>query len=860
MNVRPATVAGVVRLGRRAGLDAALVLAVLIAGGTIGASYHQAFRAAGEREDFGQYTFAAAVSLACGHGFWDIAADAAGQALPVELQQFLALERDSVDCAVLPSDLPGVTPNLTQGLYRYLMTAVAAVWVVTGVSWSALSPLFGAFYGLTLAAAYGLFRLGMGRVLALAATAALAVSAVHLGHLPYLRDYAKAPFMLALLLIMAHLARGPFEPRRALWLSGAFGVVLGIGFGFRNDLLITTLPWLAVVLLCTPVAIRARLSLKAACLAVSAATFLVSAAPVLVAYGRGSNTGHVALLGAMTPFDAPLGVTGSVYEWGYVYSDHLAGAMVVSYALRAHAAAIEYLTPAYDAAAVRYLLDIAWQWPADLALRAYASVLKVLDLPFAWRELVGPVPRGLTGTWAESFYAAQAGRLGVLLGAGPYLLAAALAVMASTGLRAPLTLVAFAAYFAGYPAIQFHVRHYFHLEFITWWSLGFLAQHLVGVLRRRAGWSRWRSSLIDAAPRAGAVLAVTALLAVTPVAALRAWQDGRLSDAFAEEYLAAAREDLPVVADPLDDGGRTLLALPTLWDGVPGGTEVRAAYLAVEFSSASCPVPDVSVAFRFRDPAATEDYRKVMDARLAPGGAPTTVFFPVYDAPALAAFRGVDVRTSERGCLSRISRVAEADLPRLLLVLNLTPAWREATLHQTLSRYESATDGLGPRVTYVSWPDGVPRPPAGRAASIAGDSAVVLSEPALVARGGEGWRVQGRPSTPYAYLLGLRPAPVPAGGHFVVTGELRRGGLTVGLLKDDRWAGTVNVTTPGPFVAVVEVADAGDYAPIVANYGAPGFADAYLAGLRPWLPSFLTRASRVDFDIHSAGWIHEPGH
>lgn len=828
-----------------------------MAGYVLGSQYHQAFRAAGEREDFGQYTFAAAVSLACGYGFSDIAADAAGQALPVELQQFLALERDTFDCNALPAGLPAVTPNLTQGLYRYLMTTVAAVWMVTGVSWSALSPLFGAFYGLTLVVAYGLFRLGMGRVLALLATAALAVSAVHLGHLPLLRDYAKAPFILTLILIMAHLARGPFEPRRALWLSGAFGVVLGIGFGFRNDLLIVTLPWVAVVLLCVPAALRARLPLKAACLAVSAATFLAAAAPVLVAYGRGSNTGHVALLGAMTPFDAPLGVAGSVYEWGYVYSDHLASAMVVNYALRTQAAAIEYLTPAYDAAAVRYLVDITWQWPADLAVRAFASILKVLDLPFAWRDVVSPVPRGLAGTWADPFFTAQAGRLGVLVGAGPYLLAAALAGMASAGMRVPLTLLAFTAYFAGYPAIQFHVRHYFHLEFITWWSLGFLAQRLVNGLRDSASRSAWSAGLPGAAPRVAAFLAVAVLLAVSPVAALRAWQDDRLSAVFADEYLGAARTDLPSVTEPLDDEGRTLVSMPTMWHGVAGGPEVRAAYLVVEFSSPACPAGDVSAAFRFRDPAASEDFRKVIDARIAAGGAPTTVFFPVYEAPSLAAFRGIDLLTTDVGCLSRVSRVEDADLPRLLLVLNLTPAWRDATLHQTLSRFESATDGLGPRATYASFPDGVPRPDLGRIDPMTGEGAVVLSEPALVAPADGGWRIQGRPSTPYAYLLGLRPETVPAGGHFVVTGELRRGGLTIGLLKDDRWAGAVNVTAPGPFVAVVRVADEGEYAPIVASYGTPGVVDAWVPGLRPWLPSLVTRASRVGADVHAAGWIRE---
>src|SRR5205823_5410293 len=84
-------------------------------------------------------------------------------------------------------------------LYPYLMTAAALVWRARGsMSWNALTPLFAAEYGLTLVAAYGIFRIGIGRVMSVVATLALLVSAIHLAFLPYLRDYSKAPFVLGL--------------------------------------------------------------------------------------------------------------------------------------------------------------------------------------------------------------------------------------------------------------------------------------------------------------------------------------------------------------------------------------------------------------------------------------------------------------------------------------------------------------------------------------------------------------------------------------------------------------------------------------------------------------------------------------
>src|SRR5205823_612693 len=112
-------------------------------------------------------------------------------------------------------------------------------------------------------------------LLSIAATFALLVSANHLGFLPYLRDYAKAPFILALMLIMARMAIGPLSGKRLLGYAVAFGAVLGIGFGFRNDLLINVPPFLAVVAFCLPGRLRDNLALKAGAVAVAAATFAI---------------------------------------------------------------------------------------------------------------------------------------------------------------------------------------------------------------------------------------------------------------------------------------------------------------------------------------------------------------------------------------------------------------------------------------------------------------------------------------------------------------------------------------------------------------------------------------------------------
>src|SRR5256885_14813472 len=153
------------------------------AGARMGSWYYSAYQRLGPA-GFGQSGFGAAVSLACGRGFVNPAPNRA-------LSDFLSLHVDTFSCSQLSAASAG-PPNITQGLYRYLMTAVALWWRWAGVSWSGLAPVFGVVFAVTLCVAYGLFRLAAGPPLALAAVAAFATSSHHLGYLPSLRDYGKA--------------------------------------------------------------------------------------------------------------------------------------------------------------------------------------------------------------------------------------------------------------------------------------------------------------------------------------------------------------------------------------------------------------------------------------------------------------------------------------------------------------------------------------------------------------------------------------------------------------------------------------------------------------------------------------------
>src|SRR5438552_176748 len=127
--------------GRR--MDLLVACALWALGFCVGSSYMRTFNRSGGVADFGQPEFGAAVALACGRGFVNF-----GNTEPPGFAKFLARESDAFSCSELPATPAPFELNVTQRLYRYLMSATALVWALGGVSWSGLWPLFGAMFGL----------------------------------------------------------------------------------------------------------------------------------------------------------------------------------------------------------------------------------------------------------------------------------------------------------------------------------------------------------------------------------------------------------------------------------------------------------------------------------------------------------------------------------------------------------------------------------------------------------------------------------------------------------------------------------------------------------------------------------------
>ena len=96
----------------------------------------------------------------------------------------------------------------------------------------------------------------------------------------------------------------PRRPRRILSAAVAIGALLGLGIGFRTDVMLYLVPCAAGLLVCSPEGSTSPWRVRAAAAALFICTAVAVAWPILRTYSTGQSLWHVALLGLTTPYDS----------------------------------------------------------------------------------------------------------------------------------------------------------------------------------------------------------------------------------------------------------------------------------------------------------------------------------------------------------------------------------------------------------------------------------------------------------------------------------------------------------------------------------------------------------------------------
>lgn len=562
--------------------------------------------------------------------------------MPPELEAFLKGQSVSFDPATIPESYSGPhvfgsyidTFTLTHWLLFY---SVGWTWRLLGINIGALHILAGCLGAFAAVALYLLFRLGMGRLFSCLGALFTMLLPPFLLVEPTLRDFSKAPFFF-LFLATAGFLLSKRRRRRALFLFAAcLGLLLGTGYGFRQDLLIC-LPVVPVLLLAAPLLGGYRPFSRILSILLLLAAFCLAAVPVFrgMKQESGSVTSHTLFQGLSREAEQTMHFGGASYDLLLTPSDPETHAVVNVHArMRGFTDPMPlYLSPAYAKAGRLLFQEWAGTFPADLFARGLASAETVLRLTSATLEYPGysPVQDKMTQSHPDDWQQAYVRFIEPL---APLLLLGALLLIGIRSRALALASLLILGYFMAYPSLLFQVRHAFHLAFVVPWALFFLLENMLTTLAcpvsrkarerffRRAGSV---SLALRGAGRTLVVLAVPLLLCAAGLAGLRYWQANgvnrmmtayRAAEKLPVETVMVEEEDLCVVR-PV----RPLPGLEESWN-LPVG-DGAASYVVLTFEQADFAFP---VQLRYkpkRGPNLQHEF-------VVPAGGERSYIVPVYE-------------------------------------------------------------------------------------------------------------------------------------------------------------------------------------------------------------------------------------
>ncbi|HWI18676.1 MAG TPA: hypothetical protein VNT81_13070 [Vicinamibacterales bacterium] len=620
----------------------------------------RSYRDAGVPQSFYQQNFAPAVMVACGRGF------VTPQSAPQQLQDFLQLRQDAFNCEALPADLK-VSAVEWNAAWVYLYRATGSVWRLTGVAWSKLDRLVGLMCGVSAAALYGILRLAGGIPAAAVIALVLTLSPVHLAQLLSLRDYSKAPFALAAIFLLGLLVTTRLRLPAMLSVAATCGAVIGIGWGFRGDLVILVPFAFAVVLALLPVPFGHRALVAAA----MATLLLVTAAPVVSGMASSGCQFHLALLGLTSPVLHEMGMAPAPYQFSDQFLDASVAARVAEYSQRVLGAPAGALcSPSYESAAARLYFDLASMFPSDLIAHAYGSVLSILRSGLDLGG-TGQTPWPFAGaSWFSATAGAVARMTGALSVVGPLLFLGAFGVVWIRSRRLAIALAAFTLFLAGYPAIEFEGRHWFHLRFLPWFSLLII----IGADLRS-----WRREQVQ-----GALLAMAAFAAilVLPLAAARSVQGTSVRGLIAQYQSAPA---VPLALER--NGDLVTVTWPPSEAAMADG--VTADFLAVTLDGDACAdaasAGPLGIGARYQAESPSHDFSTTMAIERPITGRSRRMFLPVFEVIGegrrLARFLGF---RAPLNCIAGVDRVVAGGAPSLWLQLQLPPDTSDTPLYHSI--------------------------------------------------------------------------------------------------------------------------------------------------------------------------------
>lgn len=176
-------------------------------------------------------TFRASIYVACGHGY---GAPTTG-GLDNRVEAFISGDSSVLDCVDVRNPAQLNQQSASLGTY-YQQLTVGTWWRLFGISWQSLDWLTAIFLGISAGITFLILRLWLPSLIA--APVAVVSSLPAMPFLVFPRDLMIAPFILTGIFVTIYLVLRQQRTSTFFLSMLGLGVLLGIGLGFRTDVLV----------------------------------------------------------------------------------------------------------------------------------------------------------------------------------------------------------------------------------------------------------------------------------------------------------------------------------------------------------------------------------------------------------------------------------------------------------------------------------------------------------------------------------------------------------------------------------------------------------------------------------------------
>lgn len=318
------------------------------------------------------------ILFACGKGF----VNTNPSEVP-HLRSFLDFNEQTFSPSYIPSEFQAQEMDTYQQYHRYLIYTVGMVWRIFGVSWEVLRWFLVFLYALTILIVYAIARVFLPSYFAVFVAGFYCVNIdVTLLILPILRDFARAPFILTVILILFCLIQGKRTNLRFLVICLLSGLTCGIGIGFRRDLLMFFILALFILSIVPKENHVPKIPVRIPGVILAIFVFLISSYPILQSFHKFGTLGwHDTLMGFGTEHDDLAGLQRTNYERIPKYNDLLVSATadVHSYYHESLNDYELYIKKKPELEKRNLFLAYLYWFPADILIRIYSSIARISD-------------------------------------------------------------------------------------------------------------------------------------------------------------------------------------------------------------------------------------------------------------------------------------------------------------------------------------------------------------------------------------------------------------------------------------------------------------------------------------------------